>query len=89
METRGFGMGFLLRAALVIGVLAYASAPVPEPPRPGETPPHSWPTGVAALPPDLRARLVRGAQEEVTRAVVEQLRGGLDPQRPGAEAANR
>jgi hypothetical protein len=59
-------MGFLLRAALVIGVIAYLTAPNPPPvakPEPSlaERAAALAPQAVEALPPELRERLLREA----------------------------
>ncbi|ACL59326.1 hypothetical protein [Methylobacterium nodulans] len=81
-------MGFLLRAGLVIGLLAYASAPATTVtagrPGPGlaEQAAAAVPATLDALPPGLRERMIREGEAAASRAIAAQLRAS-----PGAPAA--
>ncbi|WP_020493641.1 hypothetical protein [Methylobacterium sp. WSM2598] len=68
-------MGFVLRAGLVIGLIAYASAP-DRPERPGTAAAEAGKL-LDALPADLRARVAREAQAGLARAAADQLQAHL------------
>ncbi|MFE1600111.1 hypothetical protein [Methylobacterium sp. ID0610] len=86
-------MGFLLRAGLVIGLLAYASAPVTSPsgrsePGLAEQAASTLPAILGTLPPGLRERAAREGETAAARAIAAQLRGSVHAQvETGSEAS--